>query len=597
MKKDDKKHKGDVGDLLGNVFDELFDKLGEAFYKGLTQLFKKAHEYLIKQKEIDFNEEIFDKPKIWKDYSAAGYSRGTDKEVYFDEIDFKRSTMVVGATGSGKNVLVMGIIEHILQKGEPVLFIAPKGDQYDILQFKRLNEIYDRDCYVFSPSYEDSQAFNPIADGTVHEIHDRIIDSYHWTEPYYKEIASQALRIAIENVKESGNEVTFERIAAEIDLQESELDKRDRDKLLGLKNKLISINHCSTSHLLNQDGGMTFSKLRKEKASLYIELPNLSEPVLSRLLGKIFLSSLSHHTLQVLNRKTTQNCTEPNLFVLIDEFASFCQPEFCTWLAQCRGANISALMALQSTSQLKDLGEGFKESILANTLNYLIGLIISTDESEDLAGLVGTKKGEKTTVRVEEGVYLDVGSARDVNQYYINPNIIRGLTIGRFIVHTKFENLKKGYRKITDIVDFNLRLTEDYIDHMLKKKRANQANFYSGFHIAKKNRSIFTEKFETFEKYQELTTSNKEPIKAKRESRPDTINDSESIKLEEKAPQRETDHLASTRLTKFVNKAKEEAVSIGKTKTYSKNSVKNLGKLPSKTKKNKEDNHKLGVNL
>ena len=52
-----------------------------------------------------------------------------------DELNKRRHTLICGASGFGKSVLMNTLILDDLEKGKPVIFIDPKGDNESLEQF------------------------------------------------------------------------------------------------------------------------------------------------------------------------------------------------------------------------------------------------------------------------------------------------------------------------------------------------------------------------------------------------------------------------------------------------------------------------------
>lgn len=124
---------------------------------------------------------------------SLGIDTKNRKDFLLDEIDFRRHSFIVGASGFGKTNLMSILQEHTLRKNKPIIFFDPKGDMEALNTFKEICERYKKPCYIFSEHYHDSISLNPVLEGTVNQVTDRIMRAFEWSEPYYRDASRRSL--------------------------------------------------------------------------------------------------------------------------------------------------------------------------------------------------------------------------------------------------------------------------------------------------------------------------------------------------------------------------------------------------------------------
>ena len=81
---------------------------------------------------------------------ALGIDTKSRKDFLLKEVDFRRHSFIVGASGFGKTNLISILQEHSLRKDKPIVFFDPKGDMEALTTFQKICELYKKPCYIFS---------------------------------------------------------------------------------------------------------------------------------------------------------------------------------------------------------------------------------------------------------------------------------------------------------------------------------------------------------------------------------------------------------------------------------------------------------------
>ena len=152
--------------------------------------------------------------KTTKNNNSFGFSITQNKDLSSDSIDFMAHSAIVGASGTGKSALLDTLIFSDLKDKKTVLFIDPKSTRAGLEQFVNLCKYNGTKCKLFSLSYQgdDKLYINPVKEGTVTQITDRIFKAFTWSEEFYALKSYQALRIAISELKDEGKVITLNRI-------------------------------------------------------------------------------------------------------------------------------------------------------------------------------------------------------------------------------------------------------------------------------------------------------------------------------------------------------------------------------------------------
>ena len=120
------------------------------------------------------------------------------------------------------------------------------------------------------------------------------------------------------------------------------------------------------------------------------------------------------------------------VLVAIDEFAGLGEArQIIDLLLQARQAEMPLLLA---TQKIPD-DPGLQNACLQSGL--LVVHRLAAKESEDIAAQFGTRSAWKVTQQIDwESGTSQKGSVRDVEEYVVHPNTLRGLKVGEAAVRT-----------------------------------------------------------------------------------------------------------------------------------------------------------------
>lgn len=99
--------------------------------------------------------------------------------------------LVLGATGAGKTVLLVLCALAAIRRGEGVVFIDPKGDDFVLEELRSAAARAGRRFLVMDP--QGNTLYNPFARGWNTEIADKLLAAEVFTEPHYQRLAQRYL--------------------------------------------------------------------------------------------------------------------------------------------------------------------------------------------------------------------------------------------------------------------------------------------------------------------------------------------------------------------------------------------------------------------
>ncbi|EPZ49908.1 TraM recognition site of TraD and TraG [Bacteriovorax sp. BAL6_X] len=457
-----KKQSGDfgLGEALVPVIDlmsEILLKLSQLMATGLVlgmdkYVFKRNNKNTIKKIERD---DLKNDRRTLLD-EAIGYSVTSKRIIMGSEINKSAHTAVVGASGSGKTVLLDALMFEDMRQGKPVVFIDPKGDNGSLLNFINLCKLTGRDFYVFSEYWngEGTSALNPVKDGSSTNIADRIFKSFTWSEEHYAQICRDAIEDAVSILKSKDELVNLESIYNKLieisDPKNKEESLYKRDDIQGILSRLKKLMRSDFGQKLNRADGLSFSDIRKSSKCVYIGLSVLGFAEIARSLGKVILGDISYSAYKTYRDITPVNEGQLNKMGLyIDELSAIITDEFIEILNKVRGAKMELTFAFQSPSDIAKYDPELCTQVLENTSNWFLFKQRIKDGAGLFAESIGTMESKKQTMRVQDGEEQAQGSQRTVEELIVHSNILKNLNVGQcvFLRHypTKVDLLNVKY--------------------------------------------------------------------------------------------------------------------------------------------------------
>lgn len=471
------KNKGNAPGLdLVTPFVEIAHELGTEFVKALFELskflYKKWNKNHFEVSKIE--EKHLYKNKKTLNPSALGYSTNSKRELALSDIDFSKHTFIVGAAGFGKTNLISLLQEHSLQSEKPIIFIDPKGDLEALETFRTLCNQYKRTCYVFSEHHKDSIKLNPLREGSINQVTDRIISAFDWTEPFYKNVSTDALSKALRKIQEAKKLFSLSNI---IEVLEESFNNKET---LGLRVMLSQINDSDFGRILEEgEKTKTFMNIRDEKACLYIGLSTQGYGETAYTLGKLFLGELLYASyFKLIKESDSHKSMKDSISVFFDEFGALVTPRFIELQNKCRGAGIQLFMAVQSASDIDKIDPNLTLQILENASNLFILKQRMEYGATLFANSIGTKLTKKYTKQTDQGEANGMGTVREANELLVHPDIIKNLRVGQCVLlrhnPTKLDLINLRSRKIEIVQEQEVDQKKEEKDNAKKNSEQNK---------------------------------------------------------------------------------------------------------------------------
>lgn len=353
--------------------------------------------------------------------------------------DRVRHTHIVGATGSGKSVLLEHLIMADIKNGLGVFVIDPKGDRtfYEKIRNYAASVGRENDIHLISANYpKETSCWNPCRLGDVAELHTKLLKPWIFSEPFYEKSCQNALLHALNSLSLTNEPIFLPDVRAK--LKDSKVpEEHVRGLELDLSNLIESewkeILMCEASTYDRTE--LDFLEVVRRRQIVFLDLPAEGKSLQSQLVGKLFLQELM--LISGLKKLYPVLRSAEPFMVYVDEFDSFANDSFITFLNKARSSNFAIHVAHQTLSDLRKISPEFQKQVLGNTN---VRFVFRQDDPEDAelwSGFFGTKTALKRTTRVSGGVDTGEASVRESREFSIHPDQIKFLGTGVCIFSAK----------------------------------------------------------------------------------------------------------------------------------------------------------------
>jgi hypothetical protein len=390
---------------------------------------------------------------------AIGFSR--KGELVRVPIAGARSVMalIVGATGSGKTILMLLLALAAIKRGQGVIFIDPKGDDYVRDQLREAAARARVNLLNWEPLGD--VVYNPFDRGSNTEIADKLLAAEIFTEPHYQRLAQRylghlirALRLADVDVTlatvveymNPGRLATLTRRMAPsdarplIDYLETLTPQQERD-LAGTRDRLAIPAESDVGPALDPATGGVQIDLRDTLDRGDVVLFRLEadrRPLVAAMVGAAIIQDL------VAIDDERQHGEQRLGLVIVDEYSAVGAPQIGRLFGRGRGARLSQVLGTQEFGELESIDSnavGGGGSVLNQTGGNLEVLLAGRqnmpDSAETIASIAGTRGAWITTQQTHTpaaGLLTGLGSRSRGREYVIHPDTIKSLDVGEVAV-------------------------------------------------------------------------------------------------------------------------------------------------------------------
>lgn len=352
-----------------------------------------------------------------------------------------RHTHIVGATGSGKTVLLEQLIYRDLERGYGALIVDPKGDR----------ELYERvrafcrrigrqeDLSLLSATYsEESVIWNPCRLGNPSELQSKFYNSAVYSEPHYAKACELALLKASNQIlSDHTGAITLAHLVRALE----ELSRGGKDETIaGLFLDLNNLLHGDWGSILGcRDGSgrkeISVLDLTRRNEILFVDLPTEGQSVQSARIGRLLLQEVM--LISGLRKLYPHLRSRVPFSVFVDEFDAFAFPAFSTFLNKGRSSDFMISLAHQTLSDLDRVSPAFRGQIMGNMNVRFIFRQDEPDDAETWSRFFGTRETIKSTFQAQDGQATGMSSNRIVQEFRVPPDQIKDLKTGECVFSVK----------------------------------------------------------------------------------------------------------------------------------------------------------------
>lgn len=216
-----------------------------------------------------------------------------------------------------------------------------------------------------------------------------------------------------------------------------------------LQNNLNMLLDSKLGELFDTKGAenkLDIQEIARQNEIVYVSLNGLIYKEYIRTLAQMLVGDVNYFASEMYRKNQSKG-----ILVLFDEPASYLNEAFIDMVNKGRGAGVHAIFSPQTMADIAKLGDKLQEQLVGNVNTLIIGKTNETGEAEYWSNTMGTYEDIEVTSMIEqEEGYSDVGKAdwtgergtkRNVDRFKINPNAIKALRTGEFIVSRTAKNV------------------------------------------------------------------------------------------------------------------------------------------------------------
>lgn len=357
-----------------------------------------------------------------------------------------RHTHIVGATGSGKTVLIEKLLFQDLKNGLGALVIDPKGDRELFERVRsycasigRMSDLH----YLSATHADESEVWNPCQLGNASNLQTKFYHSNTFSEPHYAKACEKGLLRSFENLlRTKPKGFALPDLVREIEI----LNREEKNQTLeGLTYDFYNLANGEWSPILGSESlatgkpSVSLLEITKKNEILFVDLPTEASAIQSARVGKLLLQEMM---LISGLRKSHPELRSPKPFsIYIDEFDAFATESFVTFLNKGRSSGFMIHLAHQTLSDLLKISPSFSGQVMGNTNVRFIFRQDEPKDAETWSKFFGTKTAVKKTWQTKSGISSGLESNREVLEFRIKPDSIKVLKTGECVISVKTENI------------------------------------------------------------------------------------------------------------------------------------------------------------
>jgi len=373
--------------------------------------------------------------------------RGRPRAVRLESDELQQGVLVGGSPGAGKTTLLRNLVLG-LDGAIGAVIVDLKGDR------GLASRMGIAPSQVFGLGDRGAASWNPLEDGDPASWRDVLMSTEEWSEPHYRRAASRCLGALLPALVQVRKTVELDEVIELLEtpkrriglLQEVEGEAHHvlkravaaveseaslRSGVLGLGNRLAVLRDSpATRRRFGASGGISLARAFEGERMLF-SLPAAEFPDEAPAIAASVIQSLG-----ATGQRLAQGDEKLRVLMVIDEAPRLAGAQLRQAVAIGRGAGIGSVLAVQDFADLEHVSKGTREAVETGANTWIVMRQVAS--AERIADALGTRKTIKETVQHDRWRLLmtDTGmrSTREVDEYRVSPNVIRGLERGEAIV-------------------------------------------------------------------------------------------------------------------------------------------------------------------
>lgn len=361
--------------------------------------------------------------------------------------ELQQGLLVGGSPGAGKTTLLTAI-ERRLPAQIGCLFIDLKGDRS---LARNLGIPAER---VFGLGDRASANWNPFEEGNPASWRDMLMSTQEWSEPHYRQAAARYVGVVLQALQRVNDEVELDDVVQlleqparakglmrELSDANGAVIERTVDAILaepslrsgvlGLGNRLALLRESpATDGCFGASGGINLSDVLRGERVLF-SLPGAEFPEEAPAIAAAVIQAFG-----AAGQRHAEGDEALRAVLVIDEAARLGGEQLRQAVAIGRGAGIGTVVAVQDHADLDYVADGTREAVETGANTWITMRQVSSAEA--IAQSFGSQTVKRVTKQRDSHrlVFTDTGmrSEREVEEFRVSPNVIRGLGRGEAVV-------------------------------------------------------------------------------------------------------------------------------------------------------------------
>jgi conjugal transfer pilus assembly protein TraD len=403
---------------------------------------------------------------------------GVDKRghlVRLGDDELSAHGLILGASGAGKTTTLLAILSDQIARGRPVVAIDMKGSP----AFTRV--LVDAAASVGRPTkvwtIDGGAHWNPLAHGNATELKDKLIGTERFTEPHYQRAAERYIQTALQVLTRvhPDRPPTLQEVVALMEPRRLAtairyLVRTDRERVQdylaglthdqysavrGLQTRLAVLTESHTGAYLAPPGdpGVSAVDLRASLSGPEVVVFSLNSSRYGKLAAQIGTLAVQDLVAASGDRlfEPTRGRSLEQAVIGIDEFSGLGSDHVAALLARGRESGMPVFVATQELADLERAAAGLRDLVLGVTAVKIVHRQEVPSSALTIAQMAGTEWVWDVTRQLGGWPFGggNRGTRRQVEEFIVHPNEIKGLRTGEAVVISKIRGARARTVRVT----------------------------------------------------------------------------------------------------------------------------------------------------